>query len=141
MKRVILQRFWESHNQSTGALVVIDENCQPIFLNPCIERGDRNNKRNVSNVPPGTYKLVLEYSPKFKRMLWELKDVPGRSECKVHPSNYWDQLNGCIAPGERLTDLDNDGFYDVTSSANTTSAFHKALEGLTETTIEIRDPY
>lgn len=140
MKKVKLQRFWESHNQSTGVLYVIDENRQPIFMAICIERGDRNNERNVSNVPPGIYPLVLEASPRFKMDLWELKDVPNRAECKIHASNYWDQLNGCIAPGEKLKDLDKDGFYDVTNSRNTVAEFHKILEGLTETTIEIIDP-
>lgn len=140
MKKVVLQRLWEDRNQSTGVLFVIDKKGQPVFASLCIERGDRNNERNVSNVPPGEYPLVFEHSPRFKQKLWELKDVPNRSECKIHPSNYWDQLNGCIAPGLELKDLDKDGYYDVTSSRNTTDKFHKVLEGMTETTIRIIDP-
>lgn len=139
-RRVRLPRHWESHNQSTGTLIVVDEKNQPVFQSVCIERGDRNNAKGVSNVIPGIYPLVLEYSPKFNRMLWEIKNVPNRDECKIHSANFWKQLNGCIAPGLKLKDMDNDGFYDVTNSADTLTEFHKALEGLTETTIEIIDP-
>lgn len=138
--RVFLQRLWEDRNQSTGILYVTDDKGQPIFACLCIERGDRNNQRNVSNVPPGTYDLVLENSPRFGRDLWELKGVPNRAECKIHPSNYWDQLNGCIAPGIELKDLDKDGYYDVTQSKNTTNAFHRVLAGMSKTTITIIDP-
>ena len=137
--KVKLIRLWSDENQSTGILIVLNELGQPVYASPCIERGDRNNERNVSRVPAGTYPLVYEYSPKFERKLWELKKVPGRSECKVHPSNYWDQLNGCIAPGLSLADMNKDGYYDVTSSVTATGRFHKALQGMKETTIEIID--
>ena len=140
MKRVRLQRLWEDRNQSTGVLTVIDRNGQPIYASLCIERGDRNNQRNVSNVPPGIYPLVLERSPRFNKDLYELKDVPNRSECKIHASNYWKQLNGCIAPGIKLKDLNRDGYYDVTDSRNALESFHRALRGIKKTTIEIIDP-
>ncbi|MEM6718927.1 MAG: DUF5675 family protein [Bacteroidota bacterium] len=140
MKRVKLQRLWEDRNQSTGVLTVLTDSGQPMFASLCIERGDRNNQRNVSNVPAGTYPLVLEFSPRFQRKLYELKDVPNRSECKVHASNYWHQLNGCIAPGVKLKDMNSDGYYDVTDSRKALDAFHRALKGVEKTTIEIIDP-
>jgi len=138
--KVKLIRHWSDKNQTTGTLLIL-KNEQPIFGCLCIERGDRNNQKNVSRVMAGTYPLVFEWSPKFKQKLWELKGVPNRSECKIHPSNFWDQLNGCIAPGIRLKDIDRDGYYDVTSSRSTTNSFNKLLEGLTETTIKIVDEY
>ena len=139
MKTIELIRHWSDFNQSTGTLLIRNENGQPIFGSLCIERGDRNNQRSVSRVPAGTYRLVYEWSPKFQRNLWELKGVPNRSECKIHPSNFWDQLNGCIAPGLRLIDIDKDGYFDVTNSAITTKNFEKVLAGTQETTITIID--
>ena len=139
--KVKLIRHWADENQSTGTLLVVNGIGQPVFGCLCIERGDRNNKRNVSNVPPGTYPLVYEYSPRFRKHLWELKDVPNRSECKIHQANFWDQLNGCIAPGLRLKDLDRDGYYDVTSSTNTLNNLHEALKGLRETSIQVINNY
>lgn len=139
MKAVKLHRLWADSNQTTGVLVVYDANGQPIFIAPCIERGDRNNEQSVSNVPAGIYPLVLEHSPRFKKDLYELKNVPNRSECKIHASNYWNQLNGCIAPGQALKEISGDGYFDVTNSRNTVASFHEVLDGLKETTIQIID--
>ena len=138
--KVILQRYKEDENQSTGTLTVLDHNGWPVFSAPCIERGDRNNQVRVSNVPPGTYPLILEHSPRFKTKLYELKNVPGRSECKIHASNYWDELNGCISPGAYLTDLNKDGYQDVARSRNTLDAFHRVMNGVKVSEIIIKDP-
>lgn len=138
-RRVILQRYKEDYNQTTGTLTVLDSGGWPVFTCPCIERGDRNNARNVSNVLPGVYPLVWEHSPKFG-MVYELKDTPGRSECKIHASNYWDELNGCIAPGAYLKDFDGDGYKDVARSRNTLDAFHRAMAGVRVSEITIIDP-
>ena len=140
MKRVRLQRLWQDSNQATGVLIVIDAKGQPIFASLCVERGDRNNQKSVSNVPEGIYPLVLENSPRFKQDLFELKNVPNRSECKIHSSNHWHQLNGCIAPGLKLKDIDKDGYFDVTNPRKALAAFHSALKGVTKTEIEILDP-
>ena len=141
-KRVVLQRVWMDENQSTGSLIVLDKFRQPIYISPCIERGDRNNERNVSNVPTGTYPLVWENSPKFG-MVWELKDVPNRSECKIHAANMWDEINGCIAPGTYLGELNADGYYDTMSSGDALKRFHLALTDVQEqgTTITIFNSY
>ena len=141
-KRVILQRVWMDENQSTGSLIVLDKFRQPIYISPCIERGDRNNERNVSNVPTGTYPLVWESSPKFG-MAWELKDVPGRSECKIHAANLWDQINGCIAPGTYLGELNNDGYYDTLASGDALKRFNSSLHDVEGegTTITIFNSY
>ena len=141
-KKVILQRVWMDENQSTGSLIVLDDLRQPIYINPCIERGDRNNEQNVSNVPTGTYPLVWENSPKFG-MVWELKDVPNRSECKIHAANMWNQINGCIAPGTYLGELNDDGYYDTLASGDALKRFHLALEDMQDqgTTITIFNSY
>lgn len=139
--RVILQRLWADDKQSTGVLYIVNEQGQPVFGSMCIERGARNNQKNVSNAPAGVYDLVFEWSPKFARKLWELKGVGnGRTELKIHPANYWHDLAGCIAPGIDLKDIDRDGYYDVTRSTDTVRRFNKVLSGITKTTIEIIDP-
>ena len=68
------------------------------------------------------------YKPGFKFAEWELKGVPGRSEAKFHASNYWYQLEGCIALGLRYKNLNSDNYRDLTNSADTLSAFHVALK-------------
>jgi len=86
-----------------------------------------DNKPNESSVPVGEYDCVLEYSPRFKKELWELKGVPNRSECKFHASNFWNQLNGCIALGDTAENIGRDFRLDVTNSGDTMNTFHRLL--------------
>lgn len=137
---VVIQRFKEDTNQTTGTLAVINKDGWPVFICPCIERGDNNNKRMVSNIPPGRYPLVWEHSIKYKTHLFELKRVPGRSEIKIHSSNFWHELNGCIAPGSYLKELNGDKYLDVAASRRALNDFHRVMKGVTETTITIHDP-
>ena len=110
----------------------ITEKGKSIFEAKSLERADNKNQQNISCIPQGEYLCVLEYSNKFDCDLWEIKDVPNRSECKFHSANYWHDLNGCIALGTSYADIDNDGFRDVLNSRNTMSEFHKVLSGLKE---------
>ena len=76
----------------------------------------KNNEKNISCIPTGLYEVELTYSPRFKKMLWLVKDVPNRSGIRIHPANYVHQLHGCIAPGLNKQDLDNDGTIDLVNS-------------------------
>ena len=109
-------------------MTLIDSEMNPIFAAISLERGWLDNKPNKSSIPEGSYNCVYEYSPKFKRDLWELKDVPGRSECKFHVSNYWNQLNGCIALGDTAENIGRDFRLDVTNSSSTMNTFHRLLK-------------
>lgn len=74
----------------------------------------RDNQENISCVPAGTYTAVLLFSPHFNRSLFHLVDVPGRTNCMIHPANWmgdaakgykW-QLEGCIALGMGAGELE-----------------------------------
>ena len=86
----------------------------------------------------GEYKCVYEYSPRFERNLWELKDVPNRSECKFHASNYWKQLNGCIALGVTAENIGLDFRLDDTNSSNNMDTFHRLLKSESEIKVIIQ---
>lgn len=74
------------------------------------ELPNRDNAPNVSCIPPGTYHCVWTYSPRFKRMMFEVESVPKRGGIRIHSANlmgddskgYKRQLNGCIALGQTL---------------------------------------
>ena len=51
-------------------------------------------------IPAGTYSIEMTYSPAFHRDLPLLDGVPGRSDIRIHPANWPDQLKGCIAVGQ-----------------------------------------
>ena len=138
MYTAIIQRYWSDESQTLGTLTLLDNNLNPIFAAISLERGWQDNKPNVSSVPVGEYKCVYEYSPAFERNLWELKDVPNRSECKFHTSNYWNQLNGCIALGDTAENIGKDFRLDVTNSGDTMDTFHRLLRNESEIKVIIQ---
>ena len=50
-------------------------------------------------IPAGTYELELYSSPKNKRIVPLLKNVPNRNMIEIHIANYPSELEGCIAVG------------------------------------------
>ena len=51
-------------------------------------------------IPAGTYKITLEMSPRFKRKLPMLHDVPYFSGILIHRGNTAKDTHGCILVGE-----------------------------------------
>ena len=49
--------------------------------------------------PAGTYDLSLTRSPRFRRMLPIVNDVPGRSGIRIHRGNAVRDTKGCILLG------------------------------------------
>ena len=126
-KVVIIRDKFFGDEASLGTCLVYDDEDKQVFKSESLERGWRDNMNRVSCVPVGKYQLKLEYSSRFRTSLYELKDVPNRSECKFHAANYWHQLNGCIALGNNRKYIDGDAVEDITSSRNTMKEFHDAM--------------
>ena len=47
-------------------------------------------------IPEGTYKVERTWSPKFKKFLPELIDVPDRSGIRIHRGSLPEHSRGCI---------------------------------------------
>ena len=72
--------------------------CEDRLICNTIELPWKENKKMVSCIPEGTYRLKKRYSQKFK---WHiaLENVTNRSLILFHPANNaLEELNGCIAP-------------------------------------------
>lgn len=52
-----------------------------------------------SYIPEGIYRMSVTYSPKFRRKLPLLKDVPHRSGIRIHAGNTASDTLGCILVG------------------------------------------
>ena len=50
-------------------------------------------------IPIGTYKVVLTYSPKFKRILPLIENVIGFSGIRIHSGNTANDTDGCVLVG------------------------------------------
>src|SRR6185503_16039490 len=55
-------------------------------------------------IPKGKYEFELYDSPNNNRIVPLLKNVPNRSYIEIHIANEYDELLGCIAPGNIKTD-------------------------------------
>ena len=139
MKTIIVQRYWGDENQTLGNCSILGEYLRPVFSALSLERGWRDNQQGVSCIPIGQYTVKLEYSNRFKKKLWEIINVPGRSETKFHSANFWYQLQGCIALGRTTADINRDGYLDITSSKSTMASFHKAMGSDTEAILIVKN--
>lgn len=55
---------------------------------------------NNTAIPTGTYKVIVNVSPKFKRLLPRLLNVPGFDGVLIHRGNTDKDTSGCILIGE-----------------------------------------
>lgn len=51
-------------------------------------------------IPTGTYKVIVNMSPKFKRLLPRLLNVPGFDGILIHKGNSDKDSSGCVLLGE-----------------------------------------
>src|SRR5690606_21670083 len=104
----------------------------------------RENAPNISCIPAGVYPCAFTYSPRFRRLMYLVDRVRGRSGIRIHSANFMGdaskghkcQLNGCIAPGMKIGWIDKQKA--VFSSMTATRELQEALQGA-PFLLEIRD--
>lgn len=112
-----VDRRWKKETYTIGVLFV-----DGVRFCEVLEDRDRGLKQSMTTakiakikvygetaIPTGTYKLRLNYSPKFATRTWAKKyngctplllDVPGYSGVRIHPFNTAEESLGCLGPGE-----------------------------------------
>ena len=88
-----------------------------------------------SAIPYGIFEITLNVSPRFKRLLPRLIDVPHFSGILIHRGNYAKDTHGCILVGENKTKgaVLNSAKYEIELVAK----IKAALDREEEITIEI----
>lgn len=56
-------------------------------------------------IPSGTYKMIINMSPRFKKLLPRLIDVKGYDGVLIHMGNFAKDTHGCILVGTRGVDI------------------------------------
>lgn len=92
--RIKVERKWKKDKYIIGRMYLDGE----YFCNT-LEPPWKNNARYTA-IPEGIYEVVMDYSPKFKRVLPLLMNVPGRSSVRIHRGNYPKDTQGCFLVGE-----------------------------------------
>lgn len=73
-------------------------------------------------IPSGTYKVLYTYSPRFKRMLPLINNVPGYEGVRFHAGNSIADTSGCVLLGF------NKEKGKVLQSRDTCNKFYKLIE-------------
>jgi len=109
--RLILYRRWQLPLYTIGRLLIDFSFFCNTLEDPVRELKDLNNDGDFNDpeegkiygdtaIPEGNYRITLEYSPTFKRVLPYLHDVPGFSGVMIHSGNSQADTKGCILVGE-----------------------------------------
>lgn len=82
-------------------------------------------------IPYGTYDVEITYSPKYNRMMPEIKGVKGFSGIRIHSGNTSKDTLGCLIVGK------NTQVGMVTESRKTYNALFALMKDKKDITIEI----
>jgi hypothetical protein len=102
--------------------------------------GDGVSDRNVSCIPAGTYTAFRRRASTTRHGydVFELENVPGRSNIQIHIANLPNELQGCIATGSNFGKLA--GKLGVLGSASAYRRFMDRLRGIDRITLTIIAP-
>lgn len=104
MTDIKLVRTSENSFGTFGILSIEYPHYQPIAV--AMELKWKDNKRNISCIPPGTYELFKRMKGK-KKFVYEFKNVPYRTYIQIHVGNYPADSKGCILVGEKFNFIKN----------------------------------
>lgn len=107
---LLVKRLWPKANYCVGQMY-IDGKFFCNTLEPKVVDVDKSgkfdgNEKKVygkSAIPYGTYKVVYTESPRFKRKLPRLVDVPHFEGILIHPGNTVEDTQGCILVGKNTS--------------------------------------
>ncbi len=77
-------------------------------------------------IPEGTYRVLVTPSPKFKRPLPLIVNVPGFDGIRIHPGNTHLDTDGCLLVGEGVNEFSKDPV--LTKSVSAFNALFEKIE-------------
>lgn len=125
--KLLLKRTFLGESYTIGDLYIDDT-----WFSNTLEDAVRDTKiYGETAIPKGEYKVVVTLSPRFRRYLPRLINVPQFEGVLIHRGNTAADTHGCILVGQNKVK----GM--VVNSAPTEIELMKRLKGQTDITIEI----
>ncbi len=125
MIRAILKRTYKS-DRTLGQLTIFDDNDIEIARYFTLENPWKDNQRNISCIPEGTYTVVPNHTKAHPDTYRVLK-VENRSGILIHIGNYPKDTHGCILVGLKQIDLDKDGVLDIAQSTDAIESLYELI--------------
>lgn len=95
--KLVVERIWKTNTFTLGELWIDGKS----FCDTMEDRIRPDGKKvmNETAIPEGTYKVILSYSPRFKRILPEVLSVPNFTGIRIHKGNSSKDTSGCLLVG------------------------------------------
>lgn len=126
-----LVRVSEYKDAMLGVLCL---DARPMFVT--LEDRWFDNEKQISCIPAGKYKIKIHNSPKFGRV-FQVCDVPDRSQILIHAGNTKEDTHGCILLGLMYGTIGTETA--ILSSRAALANFMTAMNGISEAELEIHD--
>lgn len=97
-----LKRRWLTPRSTVGELFV-DGKFECFILEDRYRPPPEPKVYGKTAIPNGRYEVRITPSPRFKRDLPLVMNVPGFEGIRIHPGNNADHTEGCLLPGRRRT--------------------------------------
>lgn len=129
--RAVILRTESSDKETIGHMSVFKDN-DKVFECYTLELPWLNNQQRISCIPSGQYvarkRTSDRYGDHFHVLEESGEEVNGRSLILIHHGNYYKDTAGCILVGKTLSDINSDGYRDVTHSKDTMKRLNEIFE-------------
>lgn len=134
-----LNRIFLGSSATIGELLVNDKHLCDTLEDKVRPKGEKVYGKTA--IPEGTYNIKLTYSPRFKKTLPEIFNVPNFSGIRIHCGNSSVDTEGCLLVGT-WDGKKGDWISDSKVAFNKLiSLLQKAVDNKEEITITINNSY
>lgn len=84
-------------DKSTTGMLFVDDVFECYILEDRVRSGPKVYGKTA--IPEGTYDLTIDDSPKYKRLMMHILDVPDFTGIRIHSGNDADDSEGCLITG------------------------------------------